>query len=563
MTMLKKIVKYTIWIAKQSRSSFFSILLLMILGVVTSLSGVLIALVSKTLFDAAQYGKIDSLLQSGLLMVGIVLLQTVLQSILVVSSSKVTVKLSNTMRKNLFQKLMKSQWLDFTKYHSENVLTHMTSDLEAVTSGVVTVIPGMVSLAFTLCASMIVLIIYDPLLALFAFLLGPASILFTRLFSRKLKEYYLKIQENESAFRSFIQECLKNMHIVKTFRLEEENCSKLYQFQNSRLKWVTKRSKIGAVSSSILSLVYWIGFLLALLWGSVRLAHGTATFGTITVFLQLVGQVQEPFTGLAYSVPQLIVMYASAGRLMDLYNIKDENFTDKTLQWRSAGICSENMEFAYNNDSSIIKNASFQINPGEFVAVMGASGEGKTTFIRLMLSLLQPVSGHLFFYNPQTQEKLDADVITRSLASYVPQGNTLFSGTIADNVMLGNQAANKEDLIDALKKACIWDFVNSLPDKQETVIGENGYGLSEGQAQRISIARALISQKPVLILDEATSALDSDTELDVLNSIASLRPLPTCIIITHRKAAIEFCNRIFTIENGSIHEIYDLNTTIS
>jgi ABC-type multidrug transport system fused ATPase/permease subunit len=556
--MIKKILKYTNWILRQSRSSLFSIVILMSFGAIAALTGVLLALVSKKLFDAAQFGEIDTLIQSGIVMIAIVLVQTVLQAILVVYSSRVSIKLSNTLRGNLFHKLMKAQWLEFTKYHSEDVLTHMTNDLEAVTSGVVSVIPNMISFGFTLCASMVVLIIYDPLLALFAFILGPASILFTRLFSRKLKEYYLRIQENEGAFRSFIQECLKNMHIVKTFRLEGENSIKLSLFQNTRLEWVLKRSRISAISTSVLSLLFWVGYLLALLWGSVRLAQGTATFGTITIFLQLVGQVQEPFTGLAYSVPQLIIMYAAAGRLMKLYDMKDDMKEDSVeeneLKWNSAGISSENLEFSYDSDSSIIKSAKFNLHPGDFAAVTGPSGEGKTTFIRLLLSLLKPDEGHLIFYNPDTQEKRDASVLTRSLTSYVPQGNTLFSGTIYENVSLGNRSASLEEIIGALKKACIWDFVNSLPDKQETRIGENGYGLSEGQAQRISIARALINKKPVLILDEATSALDSETELEVLQSIASLEPKPTCIIITHRKAALDFCNRILIIENGAILE---------
>ena len=218
---------------------------------------------------------------------------------------------------------------------------------------------------------------------------------------------------------------------------------------------------------------------------------------------------------------------------MKLYDMKDENFTEEKLPWSAAGISSEALEFKYDQDTTVLSNASFHIKPGEFVAVVGVSGEGKTTLIRLLLSLLKPLKGDLFFYNPETHEKVNTDVITRSLASYVPQGNTLFSGTIAENVMLGNKAASGEELTEALKKACIWDFIDSLPEKLNTVIGENGYGLSEGQAQRISIARALLSKKPVLILDEATSALDSDTELDVLTSIASIRPLPTCIIITH------------------------------
>lgn len=524
---------------------------------------VFIALASKKLFDSAQFGQTDILVQSGLTIIGIVLLQTLLQSFLTVNSTKISTSLSNKMRQQLFDKLSKTQWLDFAKFHSGDLLTRMTSDVDTVTSGVASVIPSMISLFFTLCASLIVLIIFDPLLALFAFALGPLSILLTRLFSRKLKDYHLRIQETESTYRGFVQERLKNMHIIKTFRLESQSSSILSNLQDKKLDWIVKKSRLNAASSAVLALSYWIGFLLAVLWGSIRLSHGTASFGTITVFLQLVGQIQDPFVSLTYSIPQIIVMYASAGRLMSIYELQSENFTEEGLQWKAAGICSQNLEFRYNQDSAVLSNASFNINSGEFVAVVGASGEGKTTFIRLLLSLLEPTNGDLFFFNPETHEKINVNAATRSLASYVPQGNTLFSGTIAENVLLGNKSANKDNLIEALKKACVWDFIDTLPEKLNTIIGENGYGLSEGQAQRISIARALISKKPVLILDEATSALDSDTELEVLNSIASIKPLPTCIIITHRKAALNFCNKILILENGYVREVSSLEETPS
>ncbi|HEX2946629.1 MAG TPA: ABC transporter ATP-binding protein [Clostridia bacterium] len=527
---------------------------MIIIGVISSLTTVFVALESKKLFDSAQYGKIDPLIRSGLAIIGIVLLQTIMQSLLTIYSSKISTSLANKLRQKLFEKLSRVQWIGFSKFHSGDLLTRMTSDIDTVVNGITSVVPGMISFFFTLCASIVVLAVFDPLLALFAFILGPLTLIFTKLYSNKLSEYHLRIQETESKIRGFIQECLKNMHIVKSFRLEGESSSTLSNLHGKKLGWVIRRSKVNAVSSAILTLGYWLGFLLATLWGSIQLSKGNATFGTITVYLQLVGQIQAPFEGLAYSIPQVIVMYASAGRLIKLYELEDESMSGETPQWSSAGIHAEELEFRYDEETVILKNTSFDIKPGELVAVVGASGEGKTTLIRLLLSLLKPSRGTLCYYNPDTHEKINTDTVTRSLASYVPQGNTLFSGTIAENVMLGNKEAGMEEMIKALKDACIWDFIDSLPDKADTVLGENGYGLSEGQAQRISIARALLSKKPVLILDEATSALDSETELEVLRSIASIKPLPTCIIITHRKAALDFCSRILKIENGCISE---------
>lgn len=551
--LIRKILKYTKWIGNQSKQFFFPLVILVVTSVITSLTTVLVALESKKLFDSAQYGKIDSLIRSGLAIIGIVLMQTLLRSFTTVHSSKISASLSNDLRRKFFEKLLIIQWQDFSKYHSADLLTRMTSDINTIVSGITSIIPNMISLLFTLFASLIVLIMFDPLLALSAFILGPLSIIFTRLFSKKLSEYHLQIQETEGKARGFIQERLKNMHIVKTFGLETETSTGLASLQSKKLWWIIKRSRISAVSSAALTLSFWLGFLLAVLWGSIQLSRGVVTFGTITVYLQLIGEIQSPFIGLAYSVPQIIVMYTSAGRLIELYELDEEGFSKEQLHWKSAGIAAEELGFSYDQNTSIFDKASFEISPGEFAAVVGASGEGKTTFIRLLLSLLKPVSGTLSFFNPETGESITADVNTRSLASYVPQGNTLFSGTIKENLLPGNKEATDEELTEALKNACILDFVNELPDKADTVIGENGYGLSEGQAQRISIARALLSKKPVLILDEATSALDAGTELEVLRSIASIQPRPTCIIITHRKAALDFCSKILTIENGKIH----------
>jgi len=526
---------------------------MIIVGTISSLTAIFIALESKKLFDSAQYGRIDPLVRCGLIIIGVVLLQTAINSSLAIFSTKIYSSLSNSLRQKLFEKLSHTQWLDFIKFHTGDLLTRITNDIEAVVNGVTNVVPDIIYTVITIGASIVVLIMFDPYLALSAFILGPLSIVLMRLFSRKLSEYYLRIQETESESRSFIQERLKNMHIIKTFGLERLSSAFLIALQNKKLGWILKRSRISAVSSAALSISSWLGFLLAILWGSVQLSEGLITFGTITVYLQLVGQIQDPFIELADSVPQVIVMYASAGRLISLYELEDENFTEEKLQWHSAGIRANELEFKYDRDIPVLNKASFEIKPREFTAVVGASGEGKTTFIRLMLSLLKPTGGKLIYYNPDTGESVPADVITRSLASYVPQGNTLFSGTIKENVLLGNKEATDEDLNEALKRACILDFVESLPDKADTVIGENSYGLSEGQAQRISIARALLTKKPVLILDEATSALDAATELEVLRSIASIDPRPTCIIITHRKAALDFCDRILTIENGNIH----------
>jgi ATP-binding cassette subfamily B protein len=527
---------------------------------ILSMTNVFVALTSKSLFDSAQYGRIGPLFQSALVIISIVLVQATIQSFLSVHASKLAAKLSNDMRLRLFSKLSETVWKDFISYHSGDLITRITSDTENVINGVTSVIPGILSIFASLVSSIIVLAIFDPLLALIAFLLGPLSIIFTRIFSKKLKDYHIHIQETESISRGFLQERFSNMHIIKALGLESTSSSTFAGILKNKLGWVIKRSKLSAASNFLLYLSYWIGFLLSILWGSVKLSKGTATFGTITVFLQLVGQIQDPFTSLAMIFPQFVIMYASAGRLIELYELPDDEKAAEKLEWRHVGVIAEHLSFRYNNDASVLADTSFIIRPSEFIAITGTSGKGKTTFIRLLLSLLKPTGGHLVLTDSITGTKKEACKETRSLIAYVPQGNTLFSGTIAENILLGNRSAAHDDMVEAMKSACIWDFVADLPNGIDTVIGENGYGLSEGQAQRISIARALISKKPVLVLDEATSALDADTELKLLNSIASITPRPTCIIITHRPAAIDFCDRVLNINDSVMTESPDLIT---
>ncbi|HEY8350477.1 MAG TPA: ABC transporter ATP-binding protein, partial [Clostridia bacterium] len=421
-SLLRKFIKYTGWIISRTKSSFAPLLLLTAAGIISSLTSILIALESKKLFDSAQFGIIDNLLVSAIAIIGIVMLQTLMQSFLRVYSTKISVSLSNELRRDFFAKLSRARWIEFARYHSEDLLTRMTNDLETVVSGVTLAIPSIIGLFFALCASAVVLFVFDPYLALLAFILGPLSVIMTRVFGRRLSEYHLRLQETESESRSFIQERLRNMPVIRAFRLENKSISLLSSLLDKKLGLILKRSKMTAVSSALLTLSYWLGFLLAIIWGSIQLSRGNATFGTITVYFQLVGRIQEPFVEMAYAVPQIIMMYVSAGRLISLYDIEEELPSAGRLDWASAGISADSLVFRYDKDALVFDNASFDIKPGQFAAITGASGEGKTTFIRLLLSLIEPVSGTLSFYNPATGESVETGSSTRSLIAYVPQG---------------------------------------------------------------------------------------------------------------------------------------------
>ena len=263
--------------------------------------------------------------------------------------------------------------------------------------------------------------------------------------------------------------------------------------------------------------------------------------------MTLINRVQSPILGLAQQIPRVVSVLASAGRVMELQNIPLEEKKEITMQTEHIGVDIKDLTFGYTEET-VLENVSLNVKPGEFVAIIGESGIGKTTLIRLIMSFMSNVQGVVSFYNG-AGESIKANASTRNFIAYVPQGNTLFSGTVRENILMGNLSATEEEIYDALKLSAGYDFVMELPKGLDTVIGERGHGISEGQAQRLAIARAFVRKAPLLILDEATSSLDEATELSVLEGLQALNPKPTCIIITHRKSILKYCDREIKIEN--------------
>ena len=305
-------------------------------------------------------------------------------------------------------------------------------------------------------------------------------------------------------------------------------------------------------ASAAMGLSFQLGYVVAFTWGVICIANKTITYGTMTVFLQLVNRVQAPILGLAQLIPRIISMLASAGRIIELQNLPQEHFNDVTIKHENIGVRISKVSFGYS-DELVFDSADIEIRPGEFTALVGKSGIGKTTLVRLIMAFTHRMEGNITFYN-YDGEQLIACPDARKFIAYVPQGNTLFSGTIRENVLMGNMNATENDVKEALESAGAYDFIRNFPKGIDTVIGEKGVGISEGQAQRIAIARALIRRAPFLILDEATSSLDETTELRVLEGIRQWRPSPTCLLITHRRSALQYCDREIRIVDKKLRE---------
>lgn len=546
------------WLVSHTRPFIPSISLTITLGAICSLSGIFVALLSKRLIDTAAAAQVYKIVQY-MLMISILMLMDVgLKAAISVITARNTIKITSKIQKSIYTRLSQTCWLDLSKYHSGNFLTRMTSDVEIVTNLLIGVLPNIISLGTMLAASIIALSIFDPFLAFLALLLGPISILSSRFYSSKLKELHKKTQEVEAGYRSFLHESIQNMVIIKAFCREKESVAQIDRYQANKLGLVSRRSLISAASNSVLMLCSWLGYFIVFGWGVMNLSKGITTFGTFTALLQLVGYIQGPFSGLAHALPQIISAFASADRLMELEVLPLDIGGTPTADLDCAGIELESVSFAYEKGIPVLETASASIHPGEITALVGSSGEGKTTLIRLLLSLVKPDKGHIYITNGL--HKYEVNAHNRKLISYVPQGNTLFSGTIADNLRFGSPDASDKELTEALRLACAWEFIENLEKGLYTIIGEKGLGLSEGQSQRLAIARALLHKSPILILDEATSALDINTERKVLQAIQGLSPSRTCIVITHRMTALNMCHRIFKLDGYYLQEIQTRST---
>lgn len=547
--------QYARWLFSYSRPYLGKIGLVVVLGVLNTVASLAMVQVSKSIIDNATFGN-----EFVRLLVIYMLLVFGMQALSVVNSlltALLTEKFSFGIRKQIYDKIIQSHWMDVKKYHTGDLMTRLTSDAGNIADGIISTIPGIFLLVIELVMVFFTLFQYSRLLAVLALLVAPVAAFTSWLLGRKLKVLQGKVQESEAAYRSFLQESLANLLIVKAFANEEYSVDRLTRLREERFKWVFRRTKMSLFSSTTMSISFQIGYIAAFSYGVFQIANGSITYGTMSVFLALVNRVQAPVLQLAQQIPRIVMILTSAGRVMELQDIPVEEKQPEQIKLEGIGVRVEGLSFGYTAET-VLEDTALEIRPGEFVAIIGESGIGKTTLIRLMMSFMSNYRGNITYFN-QAGEQEKANAGSREFIAYVPQGNTLFSGTIRENIRMGNLEASEEEIFQALRMAAAYDFVMELPEGLDTIIGERGHGLSEGQAQRIAIARAFVRRAPFLILDEATSALDEKTELSVLQGLQELQPKPTCLIITHRRSILTYCDREIRIQDKRILEQEDGN----
>lgn len=543
------------WIFSHAKHVIPYLIFCIILNVIFALIGIFNVVVSKSLIDSAIAGNQSDVMKWLTIMITITLFNMCISPITSFLSTHSSMKLSQGIQRKIYKHVEYSDWLESSKIHSVSLLTRITSDVGNISSTILGTIPSLVSLTVTLVGSFYTLISWAPSIALVAVFIGPFMVIIGRIFSKKLKELYKAAQEEDVKYRSFMQESIQNIMIVKTFCMEKINMGRLEDIQNNKYKIAMKNTKFSVLTSMSMSFCSSLAYFTIFIWGILNITKGVTTYGTFTGMLQLYSKVQAPFSSLAGMIPGFIGTIAAAERLMEIEDLPLEKAgtTENTEKFTKPNIEFKGVTFGYKENTTILDNINLTIPSGETIAFVGPSGEGKTTIIRLLLSLINPQEGTAALREEDIYEEFTRD--HRHLISYVPQGNTLFSGTIRDNLKYGNPDASDELIKEALKNACALDFVEELEEGLNTAIGERGVGISEGQAQRVAIARSFLREKPILILDEATSALDPETEVKVLKSIKNLKTKPTCIIITHRPSALNICNRIIKLEKGRLREV--------
>ena len=544
---------YMRWLIHYSKPYIGRISMMMLLNIFNTVISLVMALVSKRIIDDATSGMKNNLLALIVVYFAMIIAVQVTGVVMTMVGTMLNERFSFGIRKQIYDKIMSSKWLEVQRYHTGDLMTRMTSDAGNIADGIINTLPSIITLLIELILVFVTLFYYSPLLAVFALLIAPVAAIVAWWLGGKMKRLQVKVQESEAAYRSFMQESVANLLIMKSFTNEEYASNRLVGLRENRFHWVFKRTKMSMISSTIMSMSFQLGYIVAFTYGALQIAAGSITYGTMSVFLTLVNRVQAPIMELAQKIPKVISILASAGRVIELQDISVEEYAERNIEANDIGLKIEHLDFGYT-DEQVLSDVGLEMKPGEMIAIVGESGIGKTTLIRLIMSFMNADSGDITFYNASGEEE-KANAGCRSFISYVPQGNTLFSGTIRENIRMGRLDATEEEMFEALRMASAYEFVTRLPKGLDTVIGEKGHGLSEGQAQRIAIARALIRKAPFLILDEATSALDEETELAVLEGIQQLSPKPTCLVITHRKSVLKYCNREVVIEHKKATEV--------
>ncbi len=535
------------WVSHRIRKSQWPLIGMTALRIAGSALGVLFALGTRWIIDSAQVGDksqfISACIAQGGLIIGLLAIHTLDRHL----QEKLTAQMDRDLKRHFLHRLLNGDYQAVSGYHTGELLNRLNNDIRIVVASVLSLLPGVAGMITRLAGAMIFLAALEPTLTLVVVAAGVFVVLATGLLRRKLKKLHKQVAAAEGKASGFMQEALEKLLFVQAMDISDEVERRAELLLNDRYILQRKRKTVNVISSTCLEILSYGAAFGALVWCAGDLLTGAITFGTLTAVSQLVGQLRGPFVNISAIMPQYVALCAASERLMELEAVgkRPKSRSDGALIYEKAsGIRAEKLTFGYDRDR-VFENADFFLPKNSFGVITGQSGIGKSTLLKLLLGVLKPEQGRLVLEGQQVA----VDATTRSLFAYVPQGNLLLSGTIRENLLLTRPEATEEEISQAVYVSGMDAYLPDLPQGLETPLGENAAGLSEGQAQRLSIARAVLSQAPILLLDEATSALDMETEKLVLGRLREL-PEKTCIAVTHRSAPAKLCDWALEVDSG-------------
>ncbi len=559
---LQQLMGEILWMYVYVRRYWLMIGIYILLGASGSVLSLGTSVVSKDLVDAITGVNSMEIIRVACTYVGVGVGQIFINAVKSRLSLKVRLKVTNEIRADIYEQVLQTNWESLARYRSGDLLYRVNGDAGMVANTILTFLPNVVTTVISFGGAFIIVVQNDPWMALIALLGAPISFLTSRYSARKMRDFQRENQNVASDRTVFDQETFQNMQFIKAFGMVERVTEKFHKIQDESVRIALDQNKFQQTMTIATSLVGQAVGYACYGFAAFRLWQGQISYGTMTMFVSMAGSLRGSFSGILGLLPMVIRSGISAERIMEITSLPRDSMEDKEeaeeirRESRRKGVFveMEDVDFAYEEEKWVYRDARFQARPGEIVALIGPSGQGKTTTLNLLLGLYHPQRGQVRVGNPGGR-MLRASSSTRCLFSYIPQGNTLFTGTIADNMRMVKPEATDEEIWSALEAACAWEFVERLEKGMDTEVRERGNRFSEGQKQRLSIARALLADAPVMILDEATSALDVATERRVLRRIIRREPHRTVIVAAHRPSVFSMCSRIYKVQEGHMAEV--------
>lgn len=558
---LPEIMREWVWLGHYMKRYWLTIAFYIFMGMLGVSMGLVMSLAQRDLIDAvtATVKVPREIISAASVAIALALSQIFVKAVSSWISANISIRCMNEIREDIFNKIIVSRWDALCSYHSGDIINRLEGDVGTVAGGVISFLPNLITGLTQFIGAFVIIMVNDPPMAIFALASAPILVFSARPMMKIMRKHNEKMRDVNGRILSFNEEVFQNIQLVKAFSLGSDYCKNLRTLFKEYRKIRLDYTKISIAVSIVMGLIGLVAGYACYAWGVYRLYMNMITYGQMTLFLQLSGTLSSAFSALVHIVPSAVSTATCAGRVMEVTNLPSETDEDgpaaaelrKLADEQGVRICFKDVTFSYKDaQEPVLKNVSFTVEPGQVAAFVGPSGGGKTTVLRMMLGLLTPQEGSIDVVSADGSLSVAVSDSTRRLCSYVPQGNSIFSGTVESNLRSVAPDATEEEIVEALKQADAWGFISELPDTYRTKLSERGLNFSEGQLQRLSIARAILRKAPILIMDEATSALDVDTEARVLKNIMTSDPHRICLITTHRASMLAYSDLVFRVEGS-------------